>query len=46
MNTKKIIWSAFALFLAAFSVSAKEDLSPEGQKSKLQLQALRSRVNN
>ncbi|MFY8132117.1 MAG: hypothetical protein ACOVOL_02705, partial [Bacteroidia bacterium] len=45
MNTKKIIWSAFALFLAAFSVSAKEDLSPEGQKSKLQLQALRSRVN-
>ena len=45
MNTKKIIWSAFALFLAAFSASAKEDLSPEGQKSKMQLQALRSRVN-
>ena len=37
MNTKKIIWSAFALFLAAFTASAKEDLSPEGQKSKMQL---------
>jgi len=32
MNTKNIIWSALALFVAAFSASAKEDLSPEGQK--------------
>jgi len=32
MNTKKIIWSALALVIAAFSATAKEDLSPEGQK--------------